>query len=79
MDKNKDYLGDGVYASDDGYHIILETSNGVSTTNQIYLESNVIQSLINFIARARNLEITAKRKPGCLGDVNGPGTDPDTL
>jgi hypothetical protein len=41
----KRYLGDGVYAEWDGYHITLTTENGISTTNTIYLDPNVQVSL----------------------------------
>lgn len=39
------YIGDGVYASFDGYQIILETQNGHETTNRIALENEVLQEL----------------------------------
>ena len=44
----KEYLGDGVYARDDGYVnglIILTTEDGVRVTNIIYLEPQVIANL----------------------------------
>ena len=43
------YLGDGVYASFDGYQIWLKTSNGYETTNEIAMESEVIQNLFEYI------------------------------
>ena len=48
------YLGDGVYAemSADGY-LALTTENGVSVTNTIYLEPEVIESLYDYIDMAR--------------------------
>ncbi len=42
------YLGDAVYASFDGYHIWLKTSNGIETTNQIALEPGVLNTLDMF-------------------------------
>ena len=39
------YLGDAVYASFDGYHIWLKTSNGIETTNEIALEPGVLVTL----------------------------------
>jgi len=42
------YLGDAVYASFDGYHIWLKTSNGITTTNQIALEPGVLDALDRF-------------------------------
>ena len=41
----KRYLGDGVYASCDGYQIILETSNGIDITNRIALDNQVLHAL----------------------------------
>lgn len=45
-----DYLGDGVYASYDGYHVILDL-RGQSGTTKIALEPNVLESLGRFITR----------------------------
>jgi hypothetical protein len=42
------YLGDAVYASFDGYHIWLKTSNGIITTNEIALEPGVLNTLDMF-------------------------------
>lgn len=38
----KVYIGDGVYAYWDGYHLVLETDNG---QNRIYLDSSVRNAL----------------------------------
>jgi hypothetical protein len=46
---SKIYLGDGVYAEFDGYHIVLTTENGIETTNTIYLEPPVVRGLEEFI------------------------------
>lgn len=48
----KDYMGDSVYASFDGYHIILTTENGLPTdpSNRIAIEPQVLES-INCYAR----------------------------
>jgi len=55
----KAYLGDGVYVNNDGYHIILTTENGVSITNTIFLEPNVLSALNEYVdalrESARNL------------------------
>jgi hypothetical protein len=50
----KDYLGDGVYAQFDGYHVILTTENGVSITNTIALEPVVIDRLNRYVQRLGN-------------------------
>lgn len=57
----KTYLGDSVYAVDDGFHVVLTTDNGLGPSNEIYLESNVIINLIMFIEESRGLKITVKR------------------
>ncbi|MGA3064155.1 MAG: hypothetical protein ABSD90_13175 [Methylocystis sp.] len=44
----KTYLGDGVYATFDGYQAVLTAENGVETTNRIYLEPETIGALIRF-------------------------------
>ena len=46
--ENKQYLGDGVYASTDGYTIQLTTENGIKTTNTIFLEPAVFSALIAY-------------------------------
>lgn len=43
------YLGDGVYASYDGNHIILEL-RGQDTTTRIALEQNILANLNRFAA-----------------------------
>lgn len=41
----KVYLGDSVYAHCDGFHIVLETENGLGPSNTIYLEPKVMENL----------------------------------
>lgn len=50
-DDNKTYLGDGVYASFDGYQVWIWTSNG-----RIALEPETLQSLVEFNARQREVK-----------------------
>ena len=45
-----DYLGDGVYASFDGYHIILDL-RGQDNTTSIALEPSVIEALLRYKER----------------------------
>jgi hypothetical protein len=46
----KCYLGDGVYAGFDGYHIVLTTQHGESRPNNIiYLDPNVIAQLLQYL------------------------------
>ncbi len=46
----KRYLGDSVYASFDGQHIVLTTENGYpdNPSNTIYLDSRVLRALRDF-------------------------------
>ena len=46
---NKRYIGDGVYAGYDGYQITIETSDGISVTNRIGLESNTLYGLNKYV------------------------------
>ena len=63
----KRYLGDGVYASFDGYHVILTTENGIDSTNTIYLDDTVIEAFKSYIVdlqerndAKRNNQVTDK-------------------
>lgn len=48
----KDYLGDGVYVSDDGDGgVVLTTENGIGVQNCIYLEPAVIRALLGYLQR----------------------------
>lgn len=53
----KEYLGDGVYADFDGYHVVLYTHNGISRTNTICLEPEVVTKFADYYGRLeRKLE-----------------------
>lgn len=45
------YLGDGVYATFDGYHVILYTYDGVYRSPTIHLDEHVIKELERFAWR----------------------------
>ena len=45
---SKSYLGDGVYIRTDGFSTILTTEDGISATNEIYLEPDVLRKLIEY-------------------------------
>lgn len=45
------YLGDGVYVETDGTHLMLKASNGIDTTNIIYLDQNVLSNLLSYIKK----------------------------
>jgi len=49
MSERKTYIGDGVYADNDGYGIVLTTENGISTTNRIVLEPEVYANLEKWV------------------------------
>lgn len=39
------YIGDGVYAAFDGYHVVLMTDSVTNPTNKIYLDTQVRNAL----------------------------------
>lgn len=45
------YLGDGVYVKYTGEEIILSTSDGINTTNKIYLNVEILSALSEFIKK----------------------------
>lgn len=61
---NKTYIGDGVYASFDGWQIKLETLEG----NVIYLEGPVVDNLFKYANHCFNNEIK-KDHEGTLNDT----------
>ena len=50
----RDYLGDGVYVEYTREQIILTTSDGVNTTNKIYLDGYIIAKMLEFIQKIKN-------------------------
>ena len=52
MTNDETYLGDGVYATHDGYGITLDL-RGQDNYTRIYLEPEVLASLIKFNERVR--------------------------
>lgn len=53
-ERPKVYLGDGAYVSFDGWGLSLTTENGLSTTNEIYLEPDVYAALVRFVDALRS-------------------------
>lgn len=49
-DHRQSYLGDAVYYEFDGHGVDLTTSNGLTTTNRIFLEPEVIVALLRALA-----------------------------
>jgi len=48
---DKVYLGDGAYAEFDGYNVIVTTSDGIITSNKIFLEPEVSSALFKYILK----------------------------
>ena len=46
-DKGWKYLGDGVYAKNDGFGIWLHANDHLNPTDKIYLEEQVYQALVS--------------------------------
>ena len=46
-----EYLGDGVYAGFDGYHVWLVTEREGGEIHNIALDSNVAQSVVDYLTR----------------------------
>jgi hypothetical protein len=42
------YIGDGLYASFDGYHIWIRSCNGVEILNEVALEPHVFDHLVEY-------------------------------
>ena len=49
MEQDDVYLGDGLYASFDGYQIELYASNGIQKTNQVYLDPHVLAAFLRYV------------------------------
>ncbi len=62
--RHPEYLGDGVYAVFDGYHIWLRLSAHDNTEGQIALEPGVYAALVRYHERLSKLE--ASREPSEL-------------
>lgn len=51
----KVYIGDGAYVRFDGFYIWLTTENGITTTNEVALEPDVLRSFEAYIRDLRSL------------------------
>lgn len=68
----KTYLGDGCYASFDGFAITLTTENGIETTNRVYLEPEVYIALVRYRNRMVGaLEPARPNGPAAGGEKGG--------
>lgn len=50
---SKSYLGDGVYVDVERGMLKLTTEDGISTTNEIFLDPAVYESLVKYVDRLR--------------------------
>lgn len=66
MSERKVYLGDSVYADFDGWMICLTTENGMGPSNTIYLEPEVMLSLIQYAESLRSRKLSPP--PHATGD-----------
>lgn len=57
----KTYLGDGVYASTDGFHIIL-SGDAHGQDNYVYLDSSALSALMEFIEHNHGVKITVEKR-----------------
>ena len=58
------YLGDAVYAGQDGYHIWIWTSDGISKSKAIALEPQVLDALAAYRSRLLERGRAASAKAG---------------
>ncbi len=54
----KIYLGDGVYAAHDGFGVWLTAEDGITATDGIYIEPNVLEALGKWLA-----QVALEQKP----------------
>lgn len=47
----KSYLGDSVYAGVERGSIVLTTENGLGPSNMIFMDDDVVESLLSFIGK----------------------------
>jgi hypothetical protein len=47
------YLGDGLYASFDGYQVELYAHNGIDKTNSVFLDSATLAAFVDYVARLK--------------------------
>jgi hypothetical protein len=54
------YLGDGLYASYDGYHLCLRAPRGYDD-HEVFLEPAILQEFLSFIEKTFNVKIEVKK------------------
>lgn len=58
--QDRTYLGDGLYAQDDGFNINLIAPREIGD-HYVCMEPDVLQQFFKFVEKARNLKITVER------------------
>ena len=64
-----DYLGDGVYVREDGWHVWLVTFDGYRETNKVALDPDVLESFLKYIEKRK------KRIEEMMAKAVGEGKD----
>lgn len=49
----REYLGDGLYAEFDGWQIRLFAHNGISHTNEVFLEPSVLAAFFRYVEKLK--------------------------
>lgn len=57
--RQPEYLGDGLYADFDGQTVRLFASNGVSTSNEVFLEADSLAALLRYLVRVKTQQTLA--------------------
>lgn len=63
--KKGHYVGDGLYALDDGFTLVLFSSNGIEVLDEVHLEPEVLEDMLRFVERKRGLKITVEKAQSC--------------
>lgn len=58
----KHYLGDGAYVQFDGWHVVLTTENGISTTNTVCLDPHVLENFEAYVKRLKEQIYEARKR-----------------
>jgi hypothetical protein len=48
-DNDQAYLGDGLYVDHDGYQVRLYASDGISVTNEVFLDPRTLESFLIWV------------------------------
>lgn len=55
MEKLTTYLGDGLYASFDGYQIALKANDPNNPTDTVYLDEKVTEAFVKFLDKIKEV------------------------